>query len=714
MNTNSATLNINGAGGVDKFDIEASSFTKTLTIAGNLGTVPNYEEANNNYDTVRIDLSKTSGVNLDISRLLVSNPNDDGIQITASKGADNITLVAGANHDVIEFTAGGGKTAAQETYEVDLGNLRLGKNQSFTIDGLTITNIATGATIYNAYTIADAIAIWISGGGSFGSAKITTNLTGSASTTASAIFSIEGDLESLTDAWYTPSGDISIAWATGTTKFVITAPSGTGDLDDLKMTWSANGNADIPADITAELQLARAVSSGKGFAFVGASAGATTATAPSAGFEFKAIATGETSTFVINLNGENKTIKIGAGTAAVTAGTVLTIVKSILEGASSGASAAGGVWFDGTELSGDASKAGGDAILGDTGLAFVFDSARVVAVQTDVLSDFKGTISFNQVGQSSGATSKTLYINDYIEKIQQGKIVVDFGQGLLAGQSYTFNNKTVVATKDLTGAEVAEAFTFGKGEAFDGAVILTDFTSSTGIDPAKVLFGIDGSKLTIIDVGSGAASGTPSGITSAATTDITGTGALAVNTNRVTASTTQQGVGSGEVTFADSYVVFSASELGSAAAGSADGVAANIKLVTSALDTITNFDVANDKLLLKHLDGSKYVASDRAGNVTTATDSKIYVDTAGNTLSYTIANGIVDFSAGNAEASAMTLDQKVYAAWSAVADNKIAGFEHGGDFYVIATGGQSGSSTDDLVIKLAGVTGITDIGAVLA
>ena len=217
-------------------------------------------------------------------------------------------------------------------------------------------------------------------------------------------------------------------------------------------------------------------------------------------------------------------------------------------------------------------------------------------------------------------------------------------------------------------------------------------------------------------IGSDGSLSTPTGILGKATTDITGTGALAVNTNRVTASTTQQGVGSGEVTFADSYVVFSASELGSAAAGSADGAAANIKAVTGALDTITNFDIANDKLLLKHLDGSKYVASDRAANVTTATDSKIYVDTAGNTLSYTIANGIVDFSAGNAEASAMTLDQKVYAAWSAVdgTSGTIAGFEHGGDFYVIATGGQSGSSTDDLVIKLAGVTGITDIGAVLA
>ncbi|MDE7217305.1 MAG: hypothetical protein K2N20_04345, partial [Helicobacter sp.] len=117
------------------------------------------------------------------------------------------------------------------------------------------------------------------------------------------------------------------------------------------------------------------------------------------------------------------------------------------------------------------------------------------------------------------------------------------------------------------------------------------------------------------------------------------------------------------------------------------------------------------------LDGSKFVANDRAGNVTTATDSNIYVDAAGNKLSYTIANGIVDFSAGNAAADAITLDQKVYAAWKAVdgqSGGVVAGFEHGGDFYLIATGGQSGSSTDDLVVKLAGVTGITDVGAILA
>ena len=733
VNTNSATLNINGAGGVDKFNIEASSFTKTLTIAGNLGTVPNYEEANNNYDTVRIDLSKTSGVNLDISRLLVSNPNDDGIQIVASKGADNITLVAGANHDVIEFTAGGGKTAAQETYEVDLGNLRLGKNQSFTIDGVTITNIASDATVLTVEQIAEALTLYVGAfatstgtaaglhgsvtaaveAWSLGAAKIATS---GGSAVATTLVSIEGKFESLTKEWLDASGNVTIS--TEGTKIILQAPAAAGNATDLEMTWNGGKNADIPADITAELQLARAVSTGKGFAFVGASAAATAAvTAGGTVFEFKGVATGATTTVIININGSNHSIKVANPTGAATAKTFGAAIEAIVTGASSGAEVSGAeIWVDGTKLtSSDASSVAnffGTENADKIHFAFNDDKDKMFAQVIDPLSDFKGTIVFDQVGGTAGATTVTQYANNYIEKIQQGKIVVDFGQGLLAGQSYSFNGKTVVATKDLTGAEVAEAFTFGKGEAFDGAVIIDNFTS-TKIDQSNVLFGIDGSKLTILDIN---ASGTPTGIKGAATTDITGTGALAVNTNRVTASTTQQGVGSGEVTFADSYVVFSASELGSAAAGSAAGVAANIKLVTSALDTITNFDVANDKLLLKHLDGSKYVASDRAANVTTATDSKIYVDTAGNTLSYTIANGIVDFSAGNAEASAMTLDQKVYAAWSAV-DNtsgKIAGFEHGGDFYVIATGGQSGSSTDDLVIKLAGVTGITDIGAVLA
>ncbi|MDE7448284.1 MAG: hypothetical protein K2M51_04485, partial [Helicobacter sp.] len=579
-NTNSATLNINGAGGVDKFDIEASSFTKTLTIAGNLGTVPNYEEANNNYDTVRIDLSKTSGVNLDISRLLVSNPNDDGIQIVASKGADNITLVAGANHDVIEFTAGGGKTAAQETYEIDLGNLRLGKNQSFTIDGLTITNIASDGTVLTASQIAEALTLYVgafaTGAGtaaglhgnvtaaveawSLGAAKIAT---AGGSATATTLVSIEGKFESLTKEWLDASGNVTITTTSGGTTLTLNAPAAAGNATDLEMAWSGGKNADIPAEITAEIQLARSVASGKGFAFVGASAGATaqiTGTATTV-FEAKGAATGETTTFVFNINGSSHTIKIGAASAAQTAATIAADVKSLLIG---GTSFTSKVYVDGTEVTAPASA--GHSAFNVKGFDFAFnsDATKMWLVPEDPLTTEKGTVNITQIGGSSSGKTTTYYLNDYIDKDQDGKIVVDFGQGLLAGQSYSFNGKTVVATKDLTGAEVAEAFTLKLGESFDGAVILGSSSgfASSKIKESGVLFGIDGSKLTILDV-------TGTAITSSATVDILGTGALAGSTNHVTASTTQRGVASGEVTFADSYVVFSASELGSAAAGSA-------------------------------------------------------------------------------------------------------------------------------------------------
>ncbi|MDE5816604.1 MAG: hypothetical protein K2H55_03795, partial [Helicobacter sp.] len=245
-------------------------------------------------------------------------------------------------------------------------------------------------------------------------------------------------------------------------------------------------------------------------------------------------------------------------------------------------------------------------------------------------------------------------------------------------------------------------------------------TWSAKIDDSKILFGIDGSKLTILDTTAQTAGGAAVLGIKAGTEDfLTGTGALAVNTNKVSGTTTKQGQGSGEVTFADSYVVFASTDKGSAAAGSADGAAANIKAVTGALDTITNFDIANDKLLLNKFDilgatTEKYVASN--AQTITAGSTGIYVDAAGNELSVVSAGvGIIGFSAGNAEASAITLDQKLFAASELMTTaGKIAGFEHGGDFYVIATGTDTSSTTDDLVIKLAGVTGITDIGAVLA
>ncbi|MDE7216597.1 MAG: hypothetical protein K2N20_00695, partial [Helicobacter sp.] len=224
VNTSSATLNINGAGGVDKFNIEASSFTKTLTISGNLGTVPNYEEAKNNYDSVRIDLSKTSGVDLNISNLLVSNPNDEGIVITASKGADNITLVAGANHDVIEFTAGGGTSASTESYQFDFGNARLSYNQSITIDGVTITNIKAGSVLL-ATDIANAFAEYANGGYALGTAS-TTKFSGSTSLSGTGIVtyvSMTGKFESLTNDWLTASGKPTATFSGGDSFFTLTS-----------------------------------------------------------------------------------------------------------------------------------------------------------------------------------------------------------------------------------------------------------------------------------------------------------------------------------------------------------------------------------------------------------------------------------------------------------------------------------------------------------
>ena len=709
VNTNSATLNINGAGGVDKFDIEASSFTKTLTIAGNLGTVPNYEEANNNYDTVRIDLSKTSGVNLDISRLLVSNPNDDGIQIVASKGADNITLVAGANHDVIEFAAGGGASGQSEIYQFDFGNARLSYNQSITIDGVTITNIKAGSVLL-ATDIVNAFVAYANGGYALGTAS-TTKFSGSTSLSGTGIVtyvSMTGKFESLTDDWLTASGKPTASFNAGDSFFTLTSKA-QANLTDLNFTFDANGNALRPDALKADITLYRAA----GFSDV---TGITGSAQPSTQWVLGKVASGETAFIAINVNGETHQIKIVNDSGSAGATGVAKALVQIFNGESATAIAANTTFYiDGASAgltstsTATAVKAALDLSKALGGFAFADGSAdtQLTLTSTDLFGTGTITVALNQINTSaSGSIVFTGNPNTTDIGDTQGQIVVDFGQGLLAGQSYSFNGKTVVATKDLTGNEVAQAFGYGAGDAFDGAVIVGAWASNTVTD-ANVDYGADGSKLIITDL-------TGTGIGAATKADVTGTGALAVNTNKMGGTTTQQGQGDNETFFADSYVVFSASELGSAAAGSADGVAANIKLVTSALDTITNFDVANDKLLLKHLDGSKYVADDRAANATA--DSKIYVDTAGNTLSYTITNGIVDFSAGNAEASAMTLDQKVYAAWSAVDGDSgvIAGFEHGGDFYVIATGGQSGSSTDDLVIKLAGVTGITDIGAVLA
>ncbi|MDE7318026.1 MAG: hypothetical protein K2N12_09935, partial [Helicobacter sp.] len=278
-----------------------------------------------------------------------------------------------------------------------------------------------------------------------------------------------------------------------------------------------------------------------------------------------------------------------------------------------------------------------------------------------------------------------------------GQIVVTFN-ALAAGQSYTFDGKTIIATKNLSANEVANAFTLTTDDTVDGAVVVSDF-ENIGED---VLYYVAAGSSTLTIQGTSLTS-IPAGINPT----ITGTGSLGVNTSGVSASTTTQG-SDGAGTKADSYVVFTETTND---AGEIVSIAAN----TSAMDTISNFDVANDGLRLRDGVGGYYGEGQVATSVSNHT---IYV-APNSTLTATIANGILSFGvnnndSGSATVDNITLDQKLHVATHDIGTNKVAGFEHGGDFYIIATGGISGASTDDIVVKLNGVSGVSDITNLLA
>ncbi len=263
-----------------------------------------------------------------------------------------------------------------------------------------------------------------------------------------------------------------------------------------------------------------------------------------------------------------------------------------------------------------------------------------------------------------------------------------------------------MATKDLSAGDVARAFTLTSDDSFDGAVILGGFDTNGKIVESEVLYGFSGAdSSTLIIRGT-----TSQSITANADTKVTGTGTIGVDTTGISQATKQQG-SDGSAPNADSYVTFTVANAGGASA------ATQITANTGALDTISNFDIANDGLRLKMPNGSYYGDQQALnGNVNA---NSIYVDAAGSTLAASAANGIISFSAVNASGAttsgdSITLEQKLYVATNNIGDNKVAGFEHAGDFYVIATGGTANSTTDDIVVKLAGITGITDITTLLA
>ncbi|MDE7196489.1 MAG: hypothetical protein K2N69_05690, partial [Helicobacter sp.] len=407
----------------------------------------------------------------------------------------------------------------------------------------------------------------------------------------------------------------------------------------------------------------------------------------------------ETSVVNINIGSKAQTISItGEGMAAdAVRDNVFALLTS---GTLADASIASNVSINGAAY--DASKAS-DYVkafaLGD-GLSYVSSgSAGIDIVAAPGVSLADANISMSQTGQSAAVANQTWNIEG-ATPATNGEISVTFN-ALAAGQSYTFNGKTIIATKDLSANKVAEAFTLDSDDLYDGAVIVSNFDADAiGED---VLYYINGSTLTI--------QGTSlESIGASASNVVTGTGSLGVNTNGIKTNTTDGNDGAGSRS--DSYVTFGGN-LGS------EGAAASIVANTSAMDSITNFDVANDGLRLKMASGGYY----GEGNVTSgfAIDTLVYVDALGTRIVADSVAGVLSFDVLHSQnndstttANAITLDQKLYVATNGIGDNAIAGFAHEGDFYVVATGANGDATTDDIVVRLAGVGGVTDISTILA
>ncbi|MBD5166409.1 MAG: hypothetical protein HDT12_01330, partial [Helicobacter sp.] len=432
----------------------------------------------------------------------------------------------------------------------------------------------------------------------------------------------------------------------------------------------------------------------------------------------------ETTTFTIDNGDTTNTVTItGAGITATAAATQVHKLLTdgmmeasffaLAEGADPAATPAPVVTVNGAAYSASNANTYKELFALAAGLEYdLSGSSVIVQLDSGATAEQKaalksGTITLTQTTGDAAPLTGTATISAF-EGATNGEISVTFG-ALKAGQSYTFNDKTVVATKDLSAGDVARAFTLTSDDSFDGAVILGAFDTNGKIVESEVLYGFSGAdNSTLIIRGT-----TSQSITAAAEAKVTGTGTIGVDTLGISQYTAQQG-SDGSAPNADSYVTFSVGNAGGANAATV--IAANI----GALDTITNFDVANDGLRLKMGNGS-YYGDEQAlsGNVSTVLDGGgIYVDANGNTLTASAANGIISFGASDASGAAVdaaiSLEQKLYVATNNIAINKVAGFAHEGDFYVVATGATNGSTTDDLVIKLAGVGGITDITTLLA
>ena len=688
-----ATITLDGTTGTDKFLITAGQDTKTITLSGSLGAANPTQIASKDYDKLTIDLSGANGVTLSTDVVIDSRDGAQAIEIIASKGKDVISL-SNSTVETISLSVGGGRSGVNESYTVDLGSLKLEQGETFTIDGLTVVALAD----LTANQIADGIKAWVAGKGAFvdpnGAGKIESAGGTPSNVDPTTVMAITGNFNSLTGAW---SG-AKVEHATAATTFVINSGK-QSNIADLNMTWGANTqHSPVTSNAIAHQQITQAygdVLDNAGTAWT------------SADLVAADIADGSLSVFAFSFGDQTIEIGIKASGGDVNATAAATYITNLLNGSSGGTLADAIVYYGGNTYTGTTTttvanlKLSETLDLGNFAITNPADKKIGVSVVNPLIYAEDQEFSFVINGT---ATILTLAGR---KDAADAKVEVTFDD-LMAGHSYTFNGKTVVATKDLTGAEVANIFgNKSVGDNVNGAVVVSDW-EATQIVAAKIATSIEGNTLTITDATGQAGQGILAPVSSTLTT----TQPSLIDTNGIKATTTN-GVSADPTVPADSYVTFNSKTL--------TGVAANQNFI----DEISNFDTNVDRLSISKFDGSLFTSSEvqTNGNLSLASGDG-FEDAAGGALVANVAGGIVNFAWTNADAEgagAITLDQKLYVATHITgATNKIVGFYHSDntttDFYVVALGGNASSTTDDLVIKLNGVTAgavsnVTDIMA---
>ena len=93
-------------------------------------------------------------------------------------------------------------------------------------------------------------------------------------------------------------------------------------------------------------------------------------------------------------------------------------------------------------------------------------------------------------------------------------------------------------------------------------------------------------------------------------------------------------------------------------------------------------------------------------------------DADGVALNASVVNGIVNFAWASASDAEITLEHKLWVVTHLSTNEKVLGFSHttgtATDTYVVATGTNGAGTTDDLIVKLAGISGVTDLSTILA